>query len=632
VPLLDARDLSKTFGPERVLRGVSVAIEEGERLGLVGANGSGKSTLARILAGLDEPDDGLLSLRRGARVAYFAQNPELDPERTAVAEALTGLVDWAAAKRRYDQALEAAAAGRAGHEAALARAAAELEREGGFDPTHRAEAALDELGIRDPEALVATLSGGERRRVALARALVAEPDLVILDEPTNHLDLESIEWLERRLSTGFRGAVLLVTHDRALLDGVVERTLELEGGVLFAYAGGWEAYLEGKAGRLVEAERVEANRRNLLRRELEWLRRKPKARTTKSRSRIARAEAAIAAAPEARRSAVDLALATTRSGKRILELQGLAVEAGGRTLVRDLDLTVVAGERLGIVGPNGCGKTTLLRTIGGELAPAAGSVRLGGTARVAYLSQDRDDLDPASSILDNVAPNGAPIAIGERTIEARSWLDRFGFHASQLRQPVGSLSGGERARVALAKLLRGTANLLVLDEPTNDLDVETLGALEELLVEFGGTALVVTHDRWFLDRVATGLLVFAGEGRVVRHEGGYTDWRERERALDAAKPRAGERKAAAAKIEPRPRAAITHGERRELDGILERVDAAERRVAELEAALADPALYAAGGDPREIGRIATALEEARAEAARLVERWEDLSLRAERSG
>ncbi len=629
VPILDARDVSKLFGPHRVLDSVSLSIDGRERIGLVGANGCGKSTLGRLLAGLDTPDGGLIAVQRGARITYLSQTPDLDPARSALDETLAGLAEWSRAKAAYDRASRDISGGTAAATRALEIAQADLEHAGGWDLRHRAERMLEQLGVRDGEARVGSLSGGERRRVAIARALVGDPDLAVLDEPTNHLDIAAIEWLERYLADELRGAVLLITHDRALLDAVADRTCEIEFGRLRSYDGGWEDYLEAKAERLAFEERVEANRRNFLRRELEWLRRQPKARTTKSRSRIDRAEAAMAATPAARKGPVDLSIETARSGKRVLELAGLTIEVGGRTLVDRLDLTVVAGERLGILGPNGCGKTTLLRTIRGERPPTAGAVLLSATAALGYLSQERDDLDPEKSVLDNVTDESGSVALGGRRLDARSYLARFGLDGLQLRQPVGSLSGGERTRVALAKLLQRTTNLLILDEPTNDLDVATLAALEELLVEFEGTALVVTHDRRFLDRIATGVLVFEGNGRVVRHAGGYREWKERKDAAEAAsRDSVPARPTPPSATPPRPkRSALSYREQKELERILDDIDAAERRVAELEAVLADPAIYRSGG--AEVTRTLGDLETAKAEATRLTARWEDLASRAE---
>lgn len=630
--VLSAHDLTKSFGPQVVLDRVSVSIEPGERVGLVGVNGSGKSTLARILAGVQAPDGGSVARRRGAEVAYLAQEHAFAPDETPRTVVLSGLRAWAEAKARYDEASAALATGAGDLDALLeaqAAAAADVERLGGWDEMHRVESILGHVGVVRLDAPMGTLSGGDRRRVALARILVARPDLAILDEPSNHLDANTVEWLERYLLEEHRGALLLITHDRYLLDRVAERTLELDRGKLHSYDGGYEAYLEAKAEREALAARTEANRQNLLRRELEWLRRQPKARGTKQKARIQRAEAAKAAAPPPPGRALELSLDTVRSGKTVLELNGLSIERGGRTLVKGLDLVVGRGERLGIVGRNGAGKTSLLAAILGRLEPSEGRVVLGQNAAIAYFDQERSGLDDAASIFDNVA------SAGERG-DARSYLERFLFDESKQRQPVGSLSGGERARVALAKMMVRGANLLVLDEPTNDLDVMTLGALEALLVEMEATAIVVTHDRWFLDRVATSILAFEGNGRVVRYAGNYTSFRAQREAAEAAL--AAERRAAdpapkpARAARPDRPASVTEGpkrltwdEHRELEGIVDAIDEAEREVAALEAQLSDPELYARRGG--EVASIRAALDRARDEVACLVARWEDLESR-----
>jgi ATP-binding cassette subfamily F protein uup len=629
VPVLSAQDLVKAYGARTLLDGVTLTIRQGERVGLVGNNGTGKTTLARLLAGIEPADAGVIHRRRGAQVEYLAQAPELPPELTAREVVLSGLSAWTEAKARYD-AIVRELDTRDSHEltSSLAEAGAEIERLGGWEPHHRVDAVLEHLQIARVENRVGTMSGGERRRVALGRILVARPALAILDEPTNHLDVETIEWLEEHLTGEFPGALLLVTHDRYLLDRVAERTLELDRGKVWSYDGGYGEYLEAKAERLAHEARTEQNRQNFLRREIEWLRRQPKARTTKQKARIERAEDAIAIrAPQAEKTAT-LQVETVRTGKTVLEIRGAAIDVAGRRLVEPFELFLTKGERVGIVGPNGAGKTSLLRAVLGTLAPSAGSIVVGKNTRVAYLDQERTGLDDEASIFDNVAKNQR-IEIGGQVVEPVSYLERFLFDARQQRQPVGSLSGGERARVALAKMLRESANLVVLDEPTNDLDVATLGALEEMLTTFDGTVLVVTHDRWFLDRIATSILSFEGAGKVVRYPGNYDTYRRLKASMETKPVEEAPKKSAkplevAPSAPPKPRK-LTFAETKELDTIMERIDAAEAEVSALEAKMADPATYGAGKtDAKE---LALKLESARAEAARLVARWEELEAR-----
>jgi len=492
--------------------------------------------------------------------------------------------------------------------------------------------------VRDIDRAVGTMSGGERRRVALARVLVARPTLAILDEPTNHLDTATIDWLEEYLTTDYDGAVLMVTHDRYVLDAICDRIVELERGTLTEYQGGYADYLEQKAERLAHEERAEANRLNLLRREKAWLMRGARARTTKQKARIQRAEAIIAAEPAKAAGNVDLEGlegAAAEMGKSVLDLEGVALEIGGKALVRDLTLHLGTGDRIGIIGPNGAGKTSLLRAVTGERAPARGTVTRGARSRVALFDQGRAQLRDDWSVLDNVAEregadrSGAGVVtIGKRTLEMRSYLEQFLFDGSKQRQKVGSLSGGERARVALAKILRSGANLLLLDEPTNDLDVATLSALEELLEAWPGCVLAVSHDRYFLDRVATSMLVFEQDGHVVRYPGNYSTYLSLRRRPAAASP---------AELQPRrpsnaPPAAsangikpLTYAERIELGGILEVISAAEERARSIEAALADPELYVSRSD--QAGRLGAELEAARAEVERLTARWELLESR-----
>ncbi|MBK6919439.1 MAG: ABC-F family ATP-binding cassette domain-containing protein [Deltaproteobacteria bacterium] len=628
--ILSAQGVRRTYGTRDVLRDASVSLAAGERVGMVGRNGAGKSTLARILAGAEQPDAGRVVARAGLRVGYLEQQPAFAPGVSALDAVLGGLDAWQAALARHTEAARRLEQGD-GDEAALlhtmAEAAAAVEDLGGWDLRHAAASMLTQLGVTRHDDEAARMSGGEQRRVALARVLVSAPDVAILDEPTNHLDIAAIEWLETWLSTRFRGALVMVTHDRYLLDRVAERTLEVDDGAVFSYEGGWGMYLEAKAERDAHADRVESNRRNFLRRELEWLRRQPKARTTKSRARIDRVEAvADRAAPKAEKTAM-LRTEFVRSGNIILEAEELAVARGGRTLLHDLTLRLSAGERIGIVGPNGCGKSSLLQTLLLQTPPAAGTVRLGKNTKVAWLDQLRTSLKDDATVFDNVVADRGEIEIGGERMDGFGYLERFLFSRHDQRKLVSTLSGGERARVALARTLRDSANLVVLDEPTNDLDVATLAALEEALLDYAGCVLVVTHDRWFLDRVATSILAFEDD-RVVLHAGGYTDWLARREAAAPAPV------AVPSKPKPEPAAAVrskgrglTFTERHELAGLLEKVDAAEQEVARLQAQL-EQAEFFTRPEPEQRAFFVT-LDAARAEAARLGARWTELAERDE---
>jgi ATP-binding cassette subfamily F protein uup len=637
--VLDARELRKSYGEKVLLDGASLTIEDGERVGLVGRNGTGKTTLARILAGEEPSDGGTIARRRGASVGYLAQVPVLDPTATAWSIACEGLARWNEQKALWDEATARIEAGDTAERwlEQQAHAIAAIEHLGGWEPQHRVRSLLEHLRVPDVDRAIGTMSGGEQRRVALARLLALEPDLALLDEPTNHLDADTIEWLETYLLDEYRGAILFVTHDRYFLDRIVTRTIELSRGLLHAYDGGYRDYLEAKAERAEHEARAEQNRRNFVRRELEWLRRTPAARTGKQKARIDRAEAAIAQrAPEKERS-VTLAMEASRTSKTIVDVRDLWVEIGGRTLVKDLSLSLTKGERVGIVGPNGAGKTTLLRTLLGELPPTRGTVTRGAATQVAYLDQARSGLDPDKTVIDSVANGRLRIEIGGENRDVRGWLDEMMFPPAQQRQPVGSLSGGERARVLTLRMLLSPASLLVLDEPTNDLDTETLSALEDMLVEFDGTALIVTHDRWLLDRVATAILAFEGDGKVVRYAGNWSTYRSlaeaRAKALaeEAAakatpsKPPA-PKPAATAPTEAPKKKPLTYAERIELEGLMPAIGEAEAVLAELEREAADPDLFAKRG--HEVKERMAAVEGQRAKVAALYARWEELESRS----
>jgi ABC transport system ATP-binding/permease protein len=632
MPIVAAHGISKAYGTQVLLRSADLTVRAADRLGVVGRNGAGKSTLGRILAGLDSPDQGHLSRRRNCRILVLEQVPRLEPCKTAAQVVESGLEAWVEAVELHRRASDALSTQRGDVEALIqeqASAAEDVERLGGWDQRHRVRSILDFLGIRHVDARVSQLSGGEQRRVALARLLIARPDLAILDEPTNHLDADIIEWLERYLVQEYSGALLLITHDRYLLDRVATRTVEIAHGELYFYEGGYGRYLEQKAQREELAARTEQNRQNFLRRELEWLHRQPKARTTKQAARVERAQAALAADRPQREQTVQMAVDVARPGKTVLELKGLSVGIGGRRLCEPFDWSLVAGERVGIVGPNGAGKTTFLRTLLGEVPPYAGSITLGKNTRLAYLDQQRMNLNDAASVFENIIGDQTRLEIAGQPIDPYAYLDRFGFGRQEAQQPVGSLSGGERARVALGRLLRQSANLLVLDEPTNDLDVTTLGALEAMLVDSGATVLIVTHDRWLLDRVATSLMVWsAGAAKVTVQAGNFTSYK-RLQELDRPPPivatgeRSSRRGSGRTEVS---RAVKTKGlsfaEARELDGIMPAIAAAEQAVATLAARLSDPATYTAGG--KDIAELQGALEAAKSDVDRLMSRWEEL--------
>jgi ATP-binding cassette subfamily F protein uup len=645
MPILDASNLSKIYAGRSILQDVNLTLRRGERVGLVGLNGSGKSTLARILCGLEAQDEGQVARRRGAQIEYLAQEPDLPSGETARSVVLASLGEWITAKEKYDQltaeiseATSDDALNRLIH--AQAEAAETLERHGGWERVHEAETTLAHLGIADPDRYVGTMSGGERRRVALARLLVAAPDLAILDEPTNHLDVETIEWLEEYLVERFPGALLLITHDRAVLDNVTTRTLEIHQGTLRSYNGGYALYLEAKAEREAHETRTEGNRQNFLRKEVEWLRRQPKARGTKQKARIGRAETAIAInAPRAERTA-DLRAHAERLGKVILSISGLQLERDGKALIDGLDLDLSPGQRLGIIGPNGCGKTSLLLALQGELEISGGGFTLGKNTQFGYLDQARQGLDAKATVREAVAGDVGEIEIAGERMQVGGYLERFLFDRNSQRIKVSELSGGERARVCLARLLWQKSNLLLLDEPTNDLDVATLSALESMLVDYPGSALIVSHDRWFLDRVATSLLVFEGDGKLVVHAGGYSDYRDRMRAQAAAKraAQAGGAKGAGSKTKSEKRSGrqapsssgpkrLSFKEQRELDGLLDRIEEAESRATSLETQLGDPETYKQQASG--VGELQRTLDEMRAEIATLTTRWEELESRKE---
>ena len=649
--IITVQNVEKSFGTRRVLAGVSFAVHDRDRIGLVGVNGSGKSTLMRILVGgagaLDDaavPDAGLVTRRRELALEYVPQEPRLDGERTVMQTLREGLRQLDEARMRLE-ALERELGAFAGGESRLA-AALEMQASlheridhlGGWDQDHEIRGLAAALSLPPLEALVGTLSIGERRRVALGRALLSRPDLLALDEPTNHLDARTVEWLQARLGQ-LPGALLLVTHDRYFLDQVATRIVELDRGKIYSYEGNYHKFLEKQAERLDEEEGRERARASFVRRELDWIRRGPKARSTKQKARIDRFDAAVSARPEAgdkRSGPMMLRLPTGgRLGKTILELRGVSKSLGGKNLFHDLSLIMKPGDRVGIIGPNGAGKTTLVHTILGKVHPDAGEVVLGLNTRISFLDQGRSDLRDDRTVLEEVADGNDQVFLEDGPVHVRTFLRMLLFDDGFADTPVGVLSGGERNRVQLAKLLRGGGNLLILDEPTNDLDLMTLGVLEEALAEFPGCALIVSHDRWFLDRVATGILAFestgpdGGDGTVIFYEGNYSDYLEGRRVREAASASAArERKTDEPQRRDKPAPAATAArklsfkEKKELEGIEAAILAAESRAESLQATLNDPAIYKERS--AEVPRLVAELDASRAEVEKLYARWQEL--------
>ncbi len=595
--VVTVQDLHKHYGDRRVLRGVSLAVHERDRIGMIGANGAGKSTLLKMMVHgamalpgdkTDPalvPDEGVITWRKGLVLEYVAQEPVLPlDEPVAVALAREGV------------------------------------------PEHEIQIVAAALQLPPLDKTIGVLSFGERRRVALARALLGKPEVLALDEPTNHLDARTIEWLETRLA-GFPGALLVVTHDRYFLDRVATRIVEVDRGKAFSYEGDYEAFLLTQAERLATETEHEYQRSSFVRREIEWIRRRPKARTTKAKARIDRYETAVAAAPltdEKRGAVLKLELPTgPRLGSTIVELERVSRTLGGKTLFHDLTLVMKPGDRIGIVGPNGAGKTTLIRTILGIDPPDAGKVVVGSNTRPAYFEQGRSELRDELTVLEEVGEGYDYVELPGERVHVRSFLRMMAFPDEIADTKIGQLSGGERNRVQLARLLRRGGNLLVLDEPTNDLDLPTLGALEDGLLAFPGCALIVSHDRWFLDRVATGILAFEGDGNVTFYEGSYSFYAERRPTARTAAPAAKVTEPRVERVKPAAPRKLTFKEKAELAQMEDAILAAEARMVQLEATLQDPAVFK--DRAAEVPALIAELEVARADVTRLYARWEQLS-------
>ena len=588
--LITLMNAQLAFGHVALLDHADFSLEANERVGLIGRNGTGKSSLLKILAGMEKPDDGKLVVQQGVRLVYVAQEPQLDPQASIESAVAEGVGRAKALIDAYSQG-----------DGDLNELQSEIEALDGWNWESRVAETLQRLKL--PAAtLIKELSGGTRKRVALAQALVARPDVLLLDEPTNHLDLDAIEWLEDLL-IDFKGSIITITHDRSFLDRVATRIVELDRGKLNTYPGNFAQYLLQKEAQLAQEAVINAKSDKLLAQEEVWIRKGVEARRTRSQSRIARLEK-LRESRQSRREALgrvrmDVASGAA-SGKLVGELTDVSKAFNGKTVVRNFTATLLRGDKIGLIGPNGAGKSTLLKLILGEIQADSGQVRQGSNLEVAYFDQMRDALDLNATLEDFISPGSEWIEIGSSRKHVKSYLEDFLFSAARAPSPVRSLSGGERNRLLLARLFARPANVLVLDEPTNDLDIDTLELLEELLAQFKGTVFLVSHDRTFVDNVVTSTLVFEGDGQWREYEGGVQDWllqSSRRRTIEADNTSKPTPKAEPLTPEPSVKPAAKRGgklsykEQREWDTLPQEIESLEQAQARIRQALNDPALY-----------------------------------------
>jgi len=620
------------FGHVALLDGAAFSLDTGERLGLIGRNGAGKSSLLKIIAGFEKLDDGLLQMTQGVRIRYVPQEPVFEPGHSVFEAVSEGIAEARALRLAYEE-----------HAPGVDLDALQtrIEALDAWNWEQRVETTLAQLHL-DGAREIGQLSGGMKKRVALAQALVAVPDVLLLDEPTNHLDLDSIAWLEELLR-GFKGSVMLITHDRAFLDGVATRIVELDRGVLRSYPGNFSAYERGKEEQLASEALANARADKLLAQEEVWVRKGVEARRTRSVARIQRLEV-LRSQRQARRDSLGQVRlevdSGAPSGKIVAEMRDVSMSFGPKVIVKDFNATILRGDKVGLIGPNGAGKTTLLKLILGELAPSSGHIRQGTKLEVAYFDQMRSTLNLDATLADTISPGSEWVEVGGARKHVMSYLNDFLFSPERANSPVRTLSGGERNRVLLARLFALPANVLVLDEPTNDLDIDTLELLEELLQNYPGTVFLVSHDRRFLDNVVTSTIVWEGDespGRWREYEGGYEDWvaqSARAKAIRSA-PTPSRGDAAGRSAEPRTAAAATapavkprklsYKEQRELDELPARIEALEAEQKQLAAFLAEPDSYT-----KEAQRVVTAQKrhsEIDDQLLKALERWETLANR-----
>ncbi len=636
--LIVLNDAKLAFGHVDLLANTNFSLEPGERVGLIGRNGTGKSSLLKILAGLEKLDDGTLQYQQGLRMAYVAQEPVFDPEETVFQAVSEGVAVVKALREEYEE-LSVAEWNDDSHHR-LDQIQSQLEAMSGWNWEQRVHETLNRLHL-DPDIKIGSLSGGNRKRVALAQALVAVPDVLFLDEPTNHLDLDSITWLEELLKA-FKGSVVLITHDRAFLDAVSTQIVELDRGILRTYPGNFTAYELLKEQELASEALANARADKLLAQEEMWIRKGVEARRTRSVSRIARLEKLREMRAERRNAMGQIKLSVAsgnRSGKIVADLENVS-KAYDRPIVKDFTATILRGDKVGLLGPNGAGKTTLLKLILGVITPDAGAATMGSQIDVAYFDQMREGLDLNATLEDYISPGSEWIEINGNRKHVKSYLNDFLFAPERAASPVSTLSGGERNRLLLARLFARPANVLVLDEPTNDLDIDTLELLEQLLQDYKGTVFLVSHDRAFLDNVVTSIIAYEGDGFWREYEGGYEDWKTQKKRSEDYKSQSNPvEPPKAAKVEvaetqkqvPKPAKSnvqkLNSKERQELENIPGQIDALENEQAGIGEKLGDAELYK--NQPEQVIVLQKRLKDIEEDLMILMTRWEDLLKRSE---
>ncbi|MBV7508039.1 ABC-F family ATP-binding cassette domain-containing protein [Bacillus sp. sid0103] len=626
--MLTVENVSKTYGEKQLFDSISFTIGEKERVGLIGINGTGKSSLLKIIAGLDTPDEGKIITSKDYSIAFLNQQPELDGDKTVLEQVFHGDAPILKLMRSYEKTLLdlSMSPDDTKVQDELFRLQKQMDALNAWDASTNAKSILMKLGIEDFTKRIGEMSGGQKKRVALAQVLIAEPDLLILDEPTNHLDFDSVKWLEDYLSR-YSGSILLVTHDRYFLDRVANRMFELDGGQIYSYKGNYAAFLEAKAIREENEAATFEKRKNLFRRELEWIRRGAKARTTKQKARIQRFEELDDKVSTGKLTSekLDITLNGSRLGKQVFELKDASKRFGAKTILNHFDLLVKPGDRIGIIGKNGTGKSTLLNILAKQIPLDEGEFIMGQTVKIAYYTQESEDMDENKRMIEYIKETAEVVNTSDgKTISAAQMLERFLFPPFTHGTPIRKLSGGEKRRLYLLKILMTAPNVLLLDEPTNDLDTQTLTVLEDYLEEFPGVVITVSHDRYFLDKVAEQLLVLQGEGTIDTFFGNYSEYLEKESALETQRTFTAPSKPVKT-IEKEKKKRMTYGEKKEWESIDEDIEKTETRLEEIASELAKT-----GSDFTKAQDLMNQETELNEKLEYLIERWSYLAELAEK--